>query len=148
MLPDPKRACVQTPSDRRVDYALVAGFAATVFVASVVDPPTAAAATSTAAGGLPRPLGLPLDKWVHAGTYAVLAGLLCRATDARAVRVVLLAALLAATYGAAVEVVQATLPARSFEVGDLAANAVGATLAGVAWRVGPGLLDRTPLAGR
>lgn len=136
---------MSTLRDRQVDYALVAGFASAVFLASVVDPPTGAAG---AAATVPRPLGLPLDKWVHAGTYAVLAGLLCRATDARTAWVVLLAAGVAASYGAAIEVVQATLPARSFEVGDLVANAVGATLMGVAWRVRPALVDRAGFVGR
>ncbi|MEF8841606.1 MAG: VanZ family protein [Haloarculaceae archaeon] len=133
--------------DRWVDYALVVGFAAAVLLASVVDPPTGTGAAG-AAVTVPRALGLPLDKWVHAGTYAVLAGLLCRATNARAAWVVLLAAGVAVSYGAAIEVVQATLPARSFEVGDLAANAVGATLMGVAWRVRPALVDRAVLVGR
>jgi len=146
MPPDREGSGVSALRDPRVDYALVAGFAAVVFLASVVDPPTGAAGRTAVA--TPSLLGLPADKFVHAGTYAVLAGLLYRATEPRAVWVLLLVAVVAASYGAAIEVVQATLPARSFEVGDLAANAVGATLAGVAWRVRPDLVDRAPLGGR
>ena len=113
----------------RGGYALFAGCAAVVFLASVVDPPSAAA------GSVPRPLGVAPDKWVHAGAYAGLVGLLCRATGARATRAVLLAAVAVSGYGLAVEFVQGALPARSFELADAAANAVGAGLAALAWRV-------------
>jgi hypothetical protein len=121
---------VRVRRDDRVGYALFVGFAAAVLLASVVDPPTGAGVDP-----VPRLLGLALDKWVHAGTYAVLAGLLCYATGARAVRAVLLAVVVVATYGLAIELVQATLPARSFELADVAANTVGAALATLAWRV-------------
>lgn len=125
-------------SDPRAGYALFAFAAAAVLVASVVDPPTGTATAATA----PRPLGVPLDKWVHAGTYAVLAVLLCHATRARTTRAVLLAAAAVAAYGLAVELVQGTLPARSFELADAAANAVGAGVAALAWRVGLGIDPR------
>jgi VanZ family protein len=116
----------------RARYALFAFAAAAVFVASVVDPPTGGAVT--AVGSAPSPLGVPLDKWVHAATYAVLAGLLCYATRARTTRAVLLAAVAVAGYGFAIELVQATLPARTFEPADALANAAGAVLAALAWR--------------
>ena len=119
-------------SDPRVGYALFAFAAAAVLVASVVDPPSGTAP----AAAIPRPLSIPLDKWVHAGTYAVLAVLLCHATRARTTRAVLVAAVAVAAYGFAVELVQWTLPARSFELADAAANAVGSGLAALAWRLG------------
>jgi VanZ family protein len=122
---------VRAFSDSRVGYAVFAFAAGAVLVASVVDPPTG---TATAAAA-PRPLGIPLDKWVHAGTYAVLAVLLCHATRPRTNGAVLLAAVVVASYGFGIELVQATLPARSFELGDAVANAVGSGLAALAWRV-------------
>lgn len=123
------RVPVRSFRDDRVGYALFAVSAAVVFLTSVVDPPAGAAA-----GPVPRPLGLALDKWAHAGAYALLAGLLCHTTGARATRAMLLAAVVVATYGFAIETVQAILPARSFELADVAANAVGAGLAVLAWR--------------
>jgi VanZ family protein len=47
-----------------------------------------------------------------------------------------------AAYGLAVELVQGALPARSFELADAAANAVGSGVAALAWRVGIGIDPR------
>lgn len=124
-------AAVRARHDTRARYALFACGAAAVFVASVLDPPTGAPAAVSA----PRPFGVPLDKWLHAGTYAVLAGLLCHATRARTTRAALLAAAAVACYGLGIELVQGTLPARTFELADALANAVGSGLAALAWRV-------------
>lgn len=129
---------MRASSDPRVRYAVFAFAAAAVLVASVVDPPTGTAAAAT----VPRPFGIPPDKWVHAGTYAVLAVLLCHAMRARTTRAVLLAATGVAAYGLAVELVQGALPARSFELADAAANAVGSGVAALAWRVGIGIDPR------
>lgn len=114
-------------------YALFAAAAVAVFVASVVSPPAAVS------GPTPRPLGVPLDKWVHAGAYAVLSGLLCFATRAQRTRGVLLAAAAVAVYGLAIELVQVPLSVRSFDLADAAANATGAALAALAWRAGVAL---------
>jgi VanZ family protein len=131
------RPGVRALGDSRLGYAVLAVAAVGVFVASVVPPP--AAATGPPA---PRPLGVPLDKWIHAGAYGVLALLLCFATRARRTRTVVLAAVVVAAYGLAIEFVQAPLPARSFDLVDAAANATGAALAALAWRVRTALEDR------
>lgn len=119
----------------RTRYGLALAWAVVVLVASVLDPP---------AGGPPpvAPLGVPLDKWVHALTYAVLAGLLAYAARARAPRVLVAVVLVAAGYGFGVEVVQSFVPLREFDLVDALANAVGAAVAVVAWR----LLDRRATA--
>jgi VanZ family protein len=120
-------------------YAVFGLAAAAVFLGSVVAPPTGGPVASAA---VPRPLGVPLDKWIHAGGYAVLAGLLCYATSARTTRAAVLAALVVSGYGFGIELVQGTLPARTFDLADAAANAAGSGLAALAWRVGRALGSR------
>jgi len=110
------RAAVPVLRDPRAGYALFGGAAVAVFPASVVDSP---AGTTAAGGPAPRPLGLALDKWVHAGAYGVLAGPLCLATRARTTGAVLLAVLAVTAYGFGIELAQA--------------NAAGAGMAGLAW---------------
>lgn len=101
-----------------------------VVAASVVDPPSG----SLAATG---PFGLGVDTWIHLGAYAATAFLAGVALRAREVRGLLVAVAVAVALGGAVELVQATLPARTDSVGDLLANAVGA-LAGVTVYVAAG----------
>ena len=113
-------------ASRAVRYGSVGLFAGWVLVASVVDPPAGAAAP-------PGPLGVPLDKLVHASTYATLGGLLAYALLPRRPLALLAVALAATGYGAGIEVVQAFLPLRTFEVLDLAANGLGATVAALCW---------------
>jgi hypothetical protein len=120
------------PRTRAASVALVA---AGLFLASVVDPGNAGAGTATGSLG---PLGLVgVDKWVHAVGYAALALV---GTFALALRVdttrpwpLLGVVTVVAAFGAGIEVVQATLPARSFDVADMAANATGALFAVAAW---------------
>lgn len=90
-----------------------------VVVASVVDPPS---------GGLAAtgPFGVGVDKWIHLGTYAVTAFLAGVAFRARGLRGLAGAVAVAVALGVGIELVQATLPARAFGVGDAAANALGA----------------------
>jgi VanZ family protein len=121
-----------SPSARRRD-ALAAVVAAGLLLASVVDPGGAGVGAATPGG----PLGaFGLDKWAHAAGYATLALAVAFAVAARrsvgpaALGAVVLAV---AAYGAGIEVVQATLPARSFDLADMAANATGALLAAAAW---------------
>jgi VanZ family protein len=109
--------------DRRLRRALAAGVAAVVLVASVVDPPST---------GTPTVLfGLGIDKWLHAVGYAGLAAAVGYARldgtglDGRALLAVFC---LVTAYGFGVELVQAPLPARSFDLADAATNAVGAAL--------------------
>lgn len=63
------------------------------------------------------------DKVLHAGAYAVLAGLLTLATGRP-----LLAVVLATAYGVTDEIHQSFVPGRDPSVGDLIADALGATL--------------------
>lgn len=123
---------VRTPGESRVGYALFAVCAVAVLAASVVPPPAAVA------GPVVRPLGIPADKWVHAGAYAALAALLCFAARVRTAQAVVLVTAVVVAYGLGIEFLQATLPARTFDLADAAANAAGAALAALAWRVGVG----------
>ncbi|WP_435196271.1 VanZ family protein [Natronomonas sp. EA1] len=112
---------------RSVRSALAVAVALAIAVASVVTPP--------ASGAPDLVLGLPLDKWLHAVGYAVLAFAIGFARLARDPRALALAWLLAAAYGLGIEGVQAFLPARSFDPLDMVANAVGAGIGTVVWWV-------------
>lgn len=120
-------------------WLAVAVAAGGIFVASVLDPPSS---------GVPSvgPFGLlGMDKWLHAFAYAGLAGALATAlapghrpavTASRGPAVTAaLAGLLAVGYGVGIEFVQAPLPERSFSVLDMAANATGAVVAVLGWRL-------------
>ena len=124
-------------------WLAVAAVAGVLFYGSVLDSPGA---------GLPSlgPFGLfGLDKWLHALGYAALAGALAVALAAhdrfrtRLVRIVALAVLLTVGYGVGIEIVQATIPERSFSVGDIVADVVGAGVGAVGWRALVGLATRT-----
>lgn len=119
-------------------WLAVAVVAGGIFYASVLASPTS--------GLAPRgPLGLVgMDKWLHAVAYAGLAATLATALAPRApaVRVVVLAAALSVAYGVGIEFAQAPVAERSFSVADMGANAVGAGIGVVAWRVGKRLVER------
>jgi VanZ family protein len=75
---------------------------------------------------------IQFDKWVHIGMFSIMVLLWCRATlkkikDTKKLRnIFLLIALLWLTYGIVMEFVQDNLiPNRSFDAGDIAADAVG-----------------------
>lgn len=92
------------------------------------------------------PLGLVrMDKWTHAIGYAALGGSLVFAlADRRDVaRAALLAVTIAVAYGAAMELLQRPLPARTCDPADLAANAVGAIVSTSSWTLAR-ILRRTP----
>lgn len=114
---------------RPVRYAGVAAVAGALLVASIIDPPT---------GGGPPPYGpfglVLLDKWVHALAYAALAGALLYALARADPRALVVAVALAAGYGLGIEAVQASLPERSFDLADAAANTTGAVVAAAGWR--------------
>lgn len=115
--------------------ALPVAVALLILVASVVDPP------SGGASGL-GPLGVVgVDKYYHAAAYAALASTVAWARGRSTLRALVLAVLVATGYGFGIELVQSTLPARSFDLVDALANAVGATLGATAWRVA-----RSPVA--
>jgi VanZ family protein len=117
-------------------WTLVAVVAGGIFYASVLDSP---------GSGVPSlgPLGIfGMDKWLHALAYAGLSGALAvaLAPRARLPQVMALAVLLAVGYGVGIEFVQAPLPERYFSVADMAANAVGAVVAVLGWRIGVGFV--------
>lgn len=111
----------------RARYLFVLGWAIFLFGSSVTDPPT---------GGqpLPEPLGIPFDKWLHAVSYAALAGLLAFARRSRTPAALVGVIAVAAAYGFGIELVQSMLPVRAFDLIDAAANTVGAAVAAVVWR--------------
>jgi len=116
-------------------WLAVAAVAGVLFYGSVID----ASGSGLASLG---PFGaFGLDKWLHGLGYAALAAALATAlaTGRSALVAALLAAVLAVAYGIGIEFVQATIPARSFSVGDIAADAVGAALAAAGWY---GAVDR------
>lgn len=112
-------------------WAVVCSAALTILVFSVVPPP--------GARRLAGPLGvLPLSTWLHGAAYAGLAVVLAYAlqTSPRPDWQVLLGVFLIATaYGAAVEVLQLTLPNRTFDPVDAVVNAAGAAVAVTAWKL-------------
>lgn len=114
--------------ERWIRWLAVAVVAAAILWASVTRP--------TGVRGVLGPLGIVgLDKWLHAVAYACLAVVLAYALaewDATAAAVgVLLAAM---AFGLGVELLQSTIPYRTFSWWDLLANAVGATVVAVGWR--------------
>ncbi|KAB1192446.1 antibiotic resistance protein VanZ [Haloferax sp. MBLA0076] len=108
---------------------VVLGYALVVLVASVVPTPP---------GGLTPsgPLGLVgLDKWVHGVGYAVLGFGLALASRAQRGTEIGHVIVVASAYGAGIELVQATLPYRSFSIADAGANVLGAVLGGLLWYI-------------
>ncbi|WP_324663806.1 VanZ family protein [Haloarcula sediminis] len=103
------------------------GFALLVLVVSLLPAP------ETGGPPLPAPLGVAVDKWVHAGSYAVLAGLLAWARGSRDTVVVAALVGLAVAYGCGIELLQTLVPSRSFSGADAVANAVGAAGGGAVW---------------
>ncbi|MFD1514610.1 VanZ family protein [Halomarina rubra] len=119
----------------RTRVASVGVVAVGILLASVVDPGSTGAAGSTPSFDPPGPFGV--DKWVHAGSYAALALVATYAlaawTDVTRWGTLLAVVAVVALYGVGIEVVQATIPARSFDLVDMAANATGALLAAAGW---------------
>lgn len=68
------------------------------------------------------------DKFLHAGAYGLLAGLLTLSTRTRNAGVAAIA--LAIGYGGLVEIAQSFVPERNGSWEDFAANSIGAVLAG------------------
>ena len=109
---------------------LLVAAAVVVFVGSVLPLPTTGGDVALAG-----PLGVGADKWVHAASYAVIAGL--AVLDGRPRRaafgvVGLVAVVLAvAAVAAGVEAVQSLVPGRTASGGDIVANTVGAVVGAV-----------------
>ena len=116
---------------RWLRWATVVAVAGGILFASVLDSPSS---------GLPAlgPLGLfGMDKWLHALAYAALAGSLAGAlAPGRSPAIVAgVAALLAVGYGVGIEFVQAPLAERHFSAADMVADAVGAGVAVLGYRM-------------
>ena len=128
---------------RWLRWLAVAFVAGGIFYASILDSP--------GAGLTPLgPLGVfGMDKWLHAVAYGGLAVTLASALAPRRSPAVAagLAALLAVGYGVGMEFVQAPLAERYFSVADMAADAVGAGLAVLAWRLGVELVGKLGVVG-
>ncbi|MFZ1986120.1 MAG: VanZ family protein [Desulfatitalea sp.] len=82
-----------------------------------------------------------IDKFLHAGVYALLGVLLCRALNTlrdwqgHPLKLVLMATLLTALYGLSDEWHQSFVPERSAEVADLLADLIGGLVGSWAYRV-------------
>ncbi|MFB6173925.1 MAG: VanZ family protein [Halobacteriales archaeon] len=102
--------------------------------------PAVVAAAILVAAAVPFPPGPDprgLDALLHLLAHAALAATLADALDPDGTngwRPLALAAVVAALYGAGIEVLQASLPTRSTAATDALAAAVGSGLGALAWR--------------
>lgn len=117
-----------------VRWALVGLVATVALVASVVDPGGAVPGVAEAAGSHSV---LGVDKAYHFAGYAILGATLAYALAPRGATLPLVAGVVlgVASFGFSIELVQATLPYRAFDLVDAAANALGGLVAAVAWWV-------------
>lgn len=106
-------------------YAGAGACAFAVLVGSLVDSGEGASSTV---------LGLPVTAYLHVLGYAVLSAALCYAMLADDRRALLLAALVATTYGGLLELLQGTLPHRTTAAADGLLNAIGACAGVVVWQ--------------
>jgi len=117
---------------RWLRWSLVVTVLATLLVFSVVRP---SGTTGRALG----PLGVfPLTAWLHAIGYAGLAFVLAYAlqTSPRPDWQILCVVFAFATaYGTGIELIQSTLAYRTFDVGDILVNALGAAVAATGWKL-------------
>lgn len=121
----PAAVAVRAP----IRFSIAGAFAVAVLVASMIEAPAAVASQG--------PFGLVgLDKWIHAGSYALLTLLGAYVALTRAPFALLLVAVAATVFGAGVELVQEPIPYRSYERADMVANGLGALFAVAVWRVG------------
>lgn len=115
-----------------VRWLLVLAVAAVVLYATVRPPPSGF-------GDMGGPLGLVgLDKWLHALGFGCLAAAIAYALVGRgwtAAAVGLAAFSLAVGYGASIEWLQRSIPSHHADAFDVMADAVGAAVALLAWRV-------------
>jgi VanZ family protein len=80
------------------------------------------------------------DKLLHAGAYAVLGALFCRALVGEGTRppaALVLAVVLASAYGAADEFHQSFVPLRQPEFADWVVDALGASIGAIGHTLGP-----------
>ena len=107
-------------------YLPALAFSLLLLVASLVPVPETG-------GPTPEPLGIALDKWVHAGSYGTLTVLLAWARGSRTIAAVAVVAAVSVGYGGGVELLQGFVASRSLSGADMVANAVGAVGGGGAW---------------
>jgi len=100
-------------------------FALLVLVVSLVPVP------DSGGQAVPALLGVALDKWVHAGSYALLTGLAVRARRQRDLLAVAAVAAVVVGYGAGIEVLQSLVPTRDLSPLDALANTAGVVAAGL-----------------
>ncbi|MCQ4332515.1 VanZ family protein [Natronomonas sp. F2-12] len=109
---------------RPLRYAGIVCLALAVLLASIVDP----------GGGLPRTLlGIGFTTYLHVLAYAGLAAVSGYALASAERRTLLAVAALVTLYGAAIELLQGTIPYRTMAASDAATNAVGAALGATLW---------------
>jgi VanZ family protein len=114
---------------RPLGATVVVVVAAVVLVGSLLPVPTTASEASVVA-----PLGIGADKWVHAASYAVVAGLAAATRGwGRRVPALVAVAVAVAVFGAGVEVAQSFVPGRTASGADAVANAVGAAVGVAGW---------------
>jgi len=112
------------PQPRR--YRSAIAFAALLLVVSLLPAPETG-------GPTPELFGLALDKWVHAGSYAALTGLLLRGHGRRELAAVAVLVALAVGYGGGIELLQGLVVSRSLSAADAVANTAGAVIGGALW---------------
>lgn len=121
-------------------FSIAGAFAMAVALASFLHAPDVVDATGV--------FGLVgNDKWIHAGSYALITFLLAYAVLARSLPVLAAIALTSILLGIGVEFIQSTIPWRSKEFADMVANSVGAVVAVGLWRVLWWYLPVTPPGG-
>lgn len=77
---------------------------------------------------------IAFDKWVHIGIFTVLLFLWCHALALKSLKAFVLIILLAVGYGLLVEYIQERwVDNRSFDWGDLIADAIGCVIGVIAW---------------
>jgi VanZ family protein len=102
--------------------------AGVVLVGSLLPAPPSDPSVTVAA------FGLGVDKWVHAASYALVAGLAAASGQQRRRTLALIAVVVGVTaFGVGVEVAQSFVPGRTTSAADAVANAVGAAVGVTGW---------------
>ncbi|MFC7141426.1 VanZ family protein [Halosimplex aquaticum] len=109
-------------------FSIACGFALAVVFASLAHPPAFVDQT-----GMFGDVGI--DKWIHAGSYALVTFLLAYAVLAESVLSLVGIAAVAIALGIGVEFVQSTIAWRSKEAADVIANVTGTIVAVGAWKL-------------
>lgn len=109
-------------------FSIAGGFALAVVFASFLHAPEVINETG--------PLGLfALDKWIHFGSYALIAFLIAYALLARTTWSLIAIVVVVGLLGAGVELIQSTIPWRTMEAMDVVANVAGTVFSLGLWGV-------------